>query len=90
MALTPANDSHPTFRTALDLAQTGQALTLIQPHRRFGRCYGEFVRHAGDGKHVYVRKLISSMRRARWTKPIMVDRALVSAVHATLARTAEA
>ena len=90
MALTYANDNQPVLFPSLDLAQTGQALTVIQPHRRFSRCYAEFVRHAGDGKHIYVRKLISSMWRARWTKPLMVDRALVSAVHATLAQTAEA
>ena len=67
----------------------GQALTLRQPHRRFGTCYAEFVGAAGDGRHVLVRKLISSMYRIRWTKPLPVARGDVLQVHDAMARPAE-
>jgi hypothetical protein len=77
-----------TFITSLDFAVAGQAMTITQPHRRFGQCYGEFVGHVGDGKHIIVRKLISSMYRGHWTKPMKVERRLVAAVHASMARAA--
>ena len=67
-----ANDNRIELVASLDFAVAGQAITITQPHRKFGRCYGEFVSHVGDGKHVLVRKLISSMYRGRWTKPIKV------------------
>jgi hypothetical protein len=87
MAL-PANDNRKTLLPSIDHAIPGQALSLNQPHRRFGRCYAEFVGHAGDGKHVLVRKLISSQWKGRWTKPLPVDRSLVRAVHTNMARSA--
>lgn len=86
--MSAANDNQPILIPSLDRAVAGQALTIAQPHRKFGRCYAEFVRHAGDGKHVYVRKLISSMYRGRWTKPLKVERALVSAIHTRMAQAA--
>lgn len=79
-----ANDNEGV--TSLDWAFPGQALTISQPHRKFGRTYAEFVRHAGDGKHVMVRKLISGMWRGRWTKPLKVERSQVIAVHTNRAR----
>jgi hypothetical protein len=82
----PANDNTPILLPSIDRAIPGQALRLSQPHRKFGSCYAEFVGHTGNGKHVLVRKLISSMYRGRWTKPIRVDRALVTQVHTTMAR----
>lgn len=82
-----ANDNTPILLPSIDRAIPGQALRLIQPHRKFGSCYAEFVGHCGDGKHVRVRKLISSMWRGRWTKPLRVERALVDKVHTTMART---
>lgn len=81
-----ANDNDRQFLPAIDFAVSGQALKLNQPHRKFGSCYAEFVAHAGDGKHIVVRKLISSTWRARWTNPIKVARADVLAVHSHLAR----
>lgn len=81
-----ANDNPAPLVPALDHAVPGQALTIRQPHRRFGRTYAEFVAHAGDGRHVVVRKLVSSMHKARWTQPMKVERALVLAVHQNLAR----
>lgn len=83
-----ANDNRRILVPALDRAVPGQALTINQPHRKFGRCYAEFVGHAGDGKHVLVRKNISSMFRARWTKPIRVARSLVVDVHTNMAQAA--
>lgn len=83
-----ANDNQIVLVASLDLAVAGQALSITQAHRKHGRCYGEFVRHAGDGKHVYVRKLISSMYRGRWTKPLKVERALITAVHTNMAQAA--
>jgi hypothetical protein len=81
----PANDNHEGLVSSLDMAVKGQALTIRQPHRRFGECYAEFVGHVGDGRHVMVRKLISSMYRARWTKPLKIERAMVLKVHTILA-----
>jgi hypothetical protein len=81
----PANDNAVILLPSIDRAIPGQALTLSQSHRKFGRCYAEFVGHAGDGKHVLVRKLISSMWKSRWTKPMAVPRALVTAVHTNMA-----
>lgn len=82
----PANDNRIVLIPSIDRAVPGQALTILQPHRRFGRTYAEFVRHAGDGKHIVVRKLISGMWRGRWTKPMKVDRSLIKAVHTNMAR----
>lgn len=78
-----ANDN---FLPMIDRAVPGQALTLRQPRRRFGRCYAAFVGHVGDGRHVLARKLISGMYRARWTKPLKVARADVIEVHLRRAR----
>lgn len=83
-----ANDNHPELIPSLDKAIAGQALSISQPHRKFGRSYAEFVGHVGDGKHVLVRKLISGMWRSRWTKPLKVERGLVIGVHANMARVA--
>jgi hypothetical protein len=83
---TAANDNKFQFASSLDLAVAGQAITITQTHRRFGRSYAEFVRHAGDGKHIYVRKLISGMWKGRWTKPLKIERSLVIGVHTSLAR----
>lgn len=82
------NDNRKPLFPSIDLAVPGQALTLNQPHRRFGRCYAEFVGHTGDGRHILVRKLISSTWRGRWTKPLAVERAAVAAVHTSMARVA--
>lgn len=76
----------PTLCSTLDQAVPGQAMTLRQAHRKFGRCYAEFVAHAGDGKHILARKLISSMHSARWTKPLVVARADVMTVHTLMAQ----
>lgn len=84
----PANDNRRTLVPSIDRAVPGQALSLNQPHRKFGRCYAEFVRHAGDGKHVYVRKLISGMWKGRWTKPLKVERSLIIGVSTSMARSA--
>lgn len=84
----PANDNRIELLASLDFAVAGQAITITQAHRKFGRCYGEFVKHCGDGKHVMVRKLISGQWKARWTKPMKVERALVSATHINMARVA--
>ena len=70
----------------LDFAVAGQALSVRQAHRKFGRCYAEFVSHAGNGRDVLVRKLISSTWNARWSNPLRVKRADVIAVHDHLAR----
>ena len=80
-----ANDR---FTSSLDRAVIGQAMTVRQDHRKFGRTYAAFAGHAGDGKHVLVRKLITSMHRARWTKPIMVARSDVMAMHLRMAEAA--
>lgn len=80
------NDNDIPLHPALDRAVPGQALMLRRPASRFGTCYGEFVGHVGDGRHVLVRKLISSMYRSRWTKPHKMLRADVLRVHATMAR----
>ncbi len=82
---TAANDNRQELICNIDLATAGQALTLRQGHRRFGKAYCEFVRHAGDGKHIFVRKLISSMYSARWTKPMKVLRREILAVHPHMA-----
>lgn len=81
----PANDNQPVLIASIDHAVAGQALTIAQPHRRFGRSYAEFVGHAGNGKHILVRKLISGMWKSRWTKPLKVERAAVLAVHTSMA-----
>lgn len=81
-----ANDNQRTFYPSIDLAVPGQAITIRQAHRRFGESYAEFVEHAGDGRRVYVRKLISSMWKARWTKPLAVFREDIIAVHGRMAR----
>lgn len=80
-----ANDNLIQLVASVDRAVPGQALTIRQPHRKFGRSYAEFVGHTGNGRHVLVRKLISSMWRARWTKPLRVARADIIAVHTTMA-----
>lgn len=84
----PANDNQIELRSSLDFAVAGQALRITQPHRKFGRCYGEFVSHVGDGKHVMVRKLISGQWKARWTKPMKIERSLVEVTHTNMARVA--
>lgn len=81
-----ANDNAQVLVASLDRAVPGQALTIRQFHRRFGRTYAEFAGHAGDGRHVLVRKLISGMWKVRWTKPLKVERSLVIAVHTNMAR----
>ena len=81
-----ANDNRKVLVCNLDQAVAGQAITISQRHRKFGRCYAEFVGHAGDGKHILVRKLIASTFRARWTKPLPVERAMVITVHDRMAR----
>lgn len=83
---TIANDNKRQFFPTIDLAVPGQALKIEQPHRKFGCCYAEFVAHAGDGKHIILRKLISSTWNARWTKPLKVARSDVLTVHLHLAR----
>lgn len=83
-----ANDNQVQLFASLDFAVAGQAIRITQPHRKFGRCYGEFVKHCGDGKHVMVRKLISSMYHSRWTKPMKVERTLIYAVHSHMAQAA--
>jgi len=75
-----------TLYPSIDLAIAGQALTIRQPHRKFGSCWAEFVGHVGNGRHVLVRKNISSMWRSRYTKPLKVERADVMAVHLSMAR----
>jgi hypothetical protein len=82
----PANDNRVVLVPSIDRAIPGQALTISQPHRRFGRTYAEFVRHSGDGKHVMVRKLISGMWRGRWTQPLKIERSLIMSVHTNMAR----
>lgn len=84
----PANDNRPRLVCNLDHAVPGQALHVRQPRSKFGRSYAEFVGHAGDGKHVIVRKLISSMWKARWSWPLKVKRADVLKVHDIMARAA--
>jgi hypothetical protein len=81
-----ANDNRLPLITSLDRAIPGQALTIRQAHRKFGKSYAEFVGHAGNGKHVLVRKLIASTWKARWSEPLKVARASVIAVHDILAR----
>ncbi len=76
-----ANDNAQQFFPTIDRAVAGQAITIRQAHRKFGQSYAEFVSHAGDGKHIVCRKLISSMYRSRWSKPLKVARADVMAVH---------
>jgi hypothetical protein len=83
-----ANDNCQILVPSIDRAVPGQALSISQPHRKFGRCYAEFVGHAGDGKHVLVRKLIAGMFKGRWTKPLKVERALIQSVHTSMARAA--
>lgn len=83
-----ANDNHQALLPTIDRAIPGQALTISQPHRKFGKSYAEFVGHAGNGKHVLVRKLISGMHRAHWSNPTRVDRAAIIAVHQNMARSA--
>lgn len=84
MTSQPANDNIRPLYTSIDLAVAGQAVTLTQSHRKFGSCYAEFIQHVGDGKHVVVRKLISSTWKARWTKPMKVERRLIAAVHSQM------
>lgn len=72
----------PPLAAAIDALAPGQALTIRAPHRT---TYAEFVGHAGE-RMILCRKLISSMYRARWTKPLPVARADVLRVHAGLAR----
>jgi len=86
----PANDNRVLLVPSIDRAQPGQALSLNQPHRKFGRCYAEFVSHCGDGKHVMVRKLIAGMWKGRWTRPMKVERALIRAIYTNMARGDEA
>jgi hypothetical protein len=83
-----ANDNRSILFTTIDKAVPGQAITIAQAHRRNGRSYAEFVGHAGDGRHVFVRKLISGMWRSRWTKPMRVERAAIIAVHDVMAQAA--
>lgn len=84
--LQPANDNSLQLFSTIDRAVAGQAITLHQPHRKFRKCYAKFVGHTGDGKHILASKLISSMYRARWTKPLKVERALVIDVHLLMAK----
>lgn len=84
----PANDNRIELVASLDQAVPGQAITIRQGHRKFGKAYAEFVGHSGDGKHILCRKLISSMYRSRWTRPLKVARADVMAVHTRLANAA--
>lgn len=83
-----ANDNGRVLYPSIDFAVAGQALTIRQPHRKFGQAYAEFVGHAGDGKHVLVRKLIASTWKARWTNPLKVERAAIIGVHTNMAREA--
>lgn len=87
MPVSPANDNRRALLPSLDQAIAGQALSLTQPHRRFGRCYAEFVRHCGDGRHVMVRKLISGQWKGRWTKPMKVERSRILESYTSMART---
>jgi len=73
--------ANSNFAASLDQAVIGQAITIRQPHRKHGRCYAAFAGHVGDGKHILARKLIASMWRSRWTKPLPVARADVLGVH---------
>lgn len=84
-ATAAANDNRPQLSASIDRAVPGQALTIRQAHRRFGRSYAAFVGHAGDGRHVLVRKLIASMYRVRWTKPLKVERAAIISVSTYMA-----
>lgn len=72
--------------SSIYFAEPGSAITLRQPHRKFGTCYAEFIGHVGDGKHILVSKLISGMWSSRWTKPMRVPFADVVAVHDNRAR----
>lgn len=81
-----ANDNTIQLHTVLDRAIAGQAITISQPHRKFGQSYAEFIGHVGDGKHVMVRKLVTSMWKSRWTKPTRVERSLVLKVHTNMAQ----
>jgi hypothetical protein len=76
-----ANDNRQQIIASVDFAVEGQTLTIRQAHRKFGQSYAQFVGHAGDGKHIIVRKLISSMWKSRWTKRMKVARADVIKVH---------
>lgn len=80
-----ANDNSLRLFPTIDLAVPGQAVTIRQPHRKHGRCWAEFVAHTGDGKHVLVRKNISSMWKSRYTKPMKVARVDVMSVHLSMA-----
>lgn len=82
----PANDNRVILIPSIDAARPGQALTIDEAHRRFGRTYAEFVRAAGDGRHVYVRKLLSGRPRARWSEPLKIDMAIIRHVHTSMAR----
>lgn len=81
-----ANDNQPTLLPSIDRATPGQALTISQTHRRFGETYAEFVGHAGNGRDILVSKLISSMWKSRWTKPMRVPRSSVLKVHCAMAK----
>jgi hypothetical protein len=86
----PANDNTPQLSTSIDRAVAGQALTIRQPHRKFGQAYAAFVGHVGDGRHVLVHKLLSGKWRARWTKPLKVERTAVIKISTHFARPAGA
>lgn len=81
-----ANDNRLQLVPSIDHAVPGQALTIRQPHRKFGKSYAEFVGHQGDGRRVLVRKLVSGMYRGRWTSPLPVERGAIIAVHTNMAR----
>lgn len=76
-----ANDNRQQLINSIDFAIEGQTITIRQDHRKFGKAYAQFVGHVGDGKHILVRKLISSMWKSRWTKPMKVARADVMKIH---------
>lgn len=79
--MTHANDNSVVFYPTIDLAIAGQALMIRRPSSKHGTCYAEFLGHAGDGKHIIVRKLIASMWKSHWTKPMKILRADVVKVH---------
>lgn len=82
--MTIANDNAP-LSDCHGVVPQGVAITIRRPASRFGKCMAEYVRESGDGKHVVVRKLISSMWHARWTKPMKIDRTDILEVHGFLA-----
>lgn len=82
-----ANDNeaviYPASRSDL---VPGRALRISRPASRGKTCFAEFVSHSADREHVIVRKLISSLWRARWTKPMKVHRSAIVEVYDSMAR----